>query len=174
MKLGGLATSGFFSLFVGVGFVISQVGTAFLGPYLRWISIGIGASIVALGFVMIIGGTPSLHLDIRVHQSRNPKSVFAFGIGYALASLGCTLRVFLSTLLASLTVSGAWGALLVLLAYAAGMGLVMISVTTALSVSEGAARTYIRRVVPLIQRAAALLMVVAGLVLIYFYAVVWR
>lgn len=174
VQLGGLAASGFFVLFLGIGFAVSQIGTRFLGPYLRWISIGIGITILVLGVLMILGKFPSLHPRLRARRTHTPMAFFTFGIGYGLASLGCTLPIFLSTLLASLASGGAGGAFLVLIAYAAGMSLVMVSVTTALSVSEGAARTYIRKIVPLVQRASAGLMALAGGVVIYFYSVVWR
>ncbi|MBI4416350.1 MAG: hypothetical protein HY557_05150 [Euryarchaeota archaeon] len=174
LKLGGLAASGFFLLFLGIGFLVSQLGVHLLGAYLKWISIGIGVAIIALGLLLLTGTVPTFHLRLRGPTSRSPASIFTFGIGYGLASLGCTLPVFLSTLLASLAVGGAEGAFFVLLAYAAGMGLVMVGVSVALSLSEGAARTYVRRIVPHIQRASAVLVVVAGFVVVYFYAVVWR
>lgn len=174
MRLGGLAASGFFVLFLGIGALVSQIGSRLLGPYLRWISIGIGIAMLGLGLAMASGKFPALHPRIRAPRSRTPASMFTFGIGYGLASLGCTLPIFLSTVLASLAVGGAWGAFFVLLAYAAGMGLVMVTTTVALSVSEGAVRAYIRRIVPLVQRASAGLMALAGGVVIYFYAVVWR
>lgn len=174
MVLGGFAASGFFILFLGIGFVVSQVGSRFLGPNLRWISIGIGITILVLGFLMAIGKFPAWHPRLRGPRSRTSASMFLFGIGYGLASLGCTLPVFLSTILASLATGGALGAFFVLIAYAAGMGLVMVTVTVALSISEGAVRANVRKIVPFIQRASAGLMAFAGAVVIYFYAVVWR
>jgi len=174
LRLGGSAALGFFILFLGLGSIVSFVGTRLFAPYLRWVSIGIGITIIILGLLFLTGGFPTLHLRISASRSRTPFSVFVFGIGYGLASLGCTLPVFLSALLASLAASGASGAILVLSAYAAGMGLVMITVTIALSASERMARTYIRRLVPLVQRGSAGLMTFAGLVVVYFYAVVWR
>lgn len=174
MVLGGFAASGFFILFLGIGFVVSQIGSRFLGPNLRWISIGIGITIVVLGLLMAIGKFPTWHPRLRAPQSRTSASMFLFGIGYGLASLGCTLPVFLSTILASLATGGALGAFFVLVAYAAGMGLVMVTVTVALSISEGTVRAYVRKIVPLIQRGSAGLMAIAGAVVIYFYAVIWR
>lgn len=174
IRLGGVAALGFFSLFFVVAIFVGQVGTLFLGSYLRWISIGIGTTILALGVAMVAAGRFTLHPRFGAPRSRTPASVFVFGIGYGLASLGCTLPVFLSVILASLAAGGPWGAFLVVLAYAAGMGLVMIAVTVSLSVSEGGARTYVRRIVPYVQRVSAALMAVAGGVVIYFYAVVWR
>ena len=174
IALGGFAGSGFFILFLGIGFAVSQIGSRFLGPYLRWASTGIGITILVLGLLMAIGKFPTWHPRLRVPRSRTSASMFLFGIGYGLASRGCTLPVFLSTVLASLATGGTLGAFLVLIAYAAGMGLVMVTVTVALSVSEGAVRAYVRKIVPSIQRASAGLMAIAGAIVIYFYTVIWR
>lgn len=174
VRLGGLAASGFFLLFLGIGVLVSQLGTAFLGPSLRWISIGIGLAIVALALLSLAGRFPTLAVKLPFRPSRGPASLFTFGIAYGLASLGCTLPVFVATALAALTAGGASGAFLVLLAYGGGMGLVMIAATATLALFEEATRTYVRRFVPYVQRASAALMAVAGAVVVFFYAVVWR
>lgn len=173
VRLGLIASLGFLLLFLAAGAFVSLVGVRFLGPYLRWISIGIGVVIIALGWLQWAGRGLGISIPVRAPKNRTAFSIFAFGIGYALASLGCTLPVFLATLFASVTAAGGWGALLVLLAYGAGMGLVMVVVTTSLAVSEEAASTYVRRLVPLIKRASSLLLMLAGAVIIYFYAVIW-
>lgn len=173
VRLGLIASLGFLLLFLATGAFVSLVGVRFLGPYLRWISIGIGVVIITLGLLQLSGKGFGISIPVRAPRNRTALSIFAFGIGYALASLGCTLPVFLATLFASLTAAGGLGALLVLLAYGAGMGLVMVVVTASLAVSEEAATTYVRRLVPLIKSASSLLLMLAGAVIIYFYAVVW-
>ncbi len=173
VRLGLIASLGFLLLFLAAGAFVSLVGVRFLGPYLRWISIGIGVVIIALGWLQWAGKGVGISIPLRGPKNRTAFSIFAFGIGYALASLGCTLPVFLATLFASLAAAGAWGTLLVLVAYGAGMGLVMVVVSASLAVSEEAARTYVRRLVPLIKRASSLLLMVAGAVIVYFYAVIW-
>lgn len=173
-QLGLVASLGFFLLFLGMGAFVSFAGAGLIGPYLKWISIGIGATIITLGFLQLAGRALSLPLPIRVPVRRSAFSILTFGTAYALASLGCTLPIFISILLASLTAGGSLGTLLVVMSYAAGMALVMVVVTTALALSEGAAVAYIRRIVPHVKAASSLLMVLAGGVVIYFYAVVWR
>lgn len=173
VRLGLIASVGFLLLFLAAGGVVSLLGSQFLGPYLRWISIGIGVVIIALGWLQWAGKGLGISIPVRGPKNRTAFSIFAFGIGYALASLGCTLPVFLATLFASLTAAGAWGTLLVLLAYGAGMGLVMVVVSASLAVSEEAAKTYVQRLVPLIKQASSLLLMVAGAVIVYFYAVIW-
>ncbi len=172
--MGLLGSLGFFLLFLGMGVLVSLIGTGLVGPYLRWASLAIGAGIVGLGFVQLAGRALSLPLIMRAPAKRGPLSIFTFGTLYALASLGCTLPIFLSVLLASLAAGGLAGTLLVLVSYAAGMALVMVVVTTGLAISEEAAMAYVRRIVPHVKRASSALMVVAGVVVIYFYAVVWR
>jgi cytochrome c-type biogenesis protein len=174
VQMGLLASVGFFLLFLGMGGLVSLAGTELIGPYLKWISIGIGGTIIALGLLQLAGRNLSVPFFVAAPTKRGPFSIFAFGTGYALASLGCTLPIFISVLLASLTVAGITGTLLTLGAYAAGMALVMVVVTAALALTEGAAVAYVRRIVPHVKRASSLLMVLAGGIVIYFYGVVWR
>lgn len=173
VRLGLIASLGFLLLFLAAGAFVSLVGVRFLGPYLRWISIGIGVAIIALGWLQWAGKGLGISLPLKGPTNRTAFSIFAFGIGYALASLGCTLPVFLATLFASLAAAGPWGTMLVLAAYGAGMGLVMVVISASLAVSEEAAKTYVQRLVPLIKRASSLLLMLAGAVIVYFYAVVW-
>lgn len=172
--LGLLASSGFFLVFGGVGGLVALIGTSLVGPYLRWISIAIGAIIVGLGVLFLLGRLPSVRLPIRAPRGRTPLSILLFGAAYGLASLGCTLPLFLSTLLLSLTAGGAAAALLIVLAYAAGMAAVMIVATAALAVSETGVRVYLRRIVPHVQIVSSALMLGAGVVIIAYYTVIWR
>jgi predicted N-acetyltransferase YhbS len=92
-----------------------------------------------------------------------------FGIGYGVASLGCTLPIFLAVVGAA--ASGA-STVLVFAVYGAGMALVL----TALSVGaallrEGLARG-LRRLLPYMSRiAGALLMAAGGYLAYYWYRV---
>lgn len=173
IRLGLMASLGFFLLFLGVGGLVATVGGRFLGPSLKWISVGIGAAIVALGLIQLGGRDLRLALPFKGPSGKGPLALLAFGVGYGLASLGCTLPVFLSALFASLAAGGGLSTFLVLLSYAAGMGLVMVVVTTSLAVSEETARAFLRRAIPFVRTASSVLLVLAGLVVIYYYTVIW-
>ena len=89
-----------------------------------------------------------------------------FGVGYGVASLGCTLPVFLAVV--GSAASGASTAV-VFAAYGAGMAVVVTALALAAAfLREGLARG-LRRVLPYMSRIAGALLVVAGGYLAYYW-----
>ena len=91
------------------------------------------------------------------------KGFFIFGVAFATASLSCTLPIFLTA------VGGFVAAASQFVSYALGMGLVILLVTLGIAVFKGAVVGQIRAVTPCVERLSALLMVVAGSYIVYFW-----
>jgi cytochrome c biogenesis protein CcdA len=85
--------------------------------------------------------------------------MFVYGVAYALASLGCTLPIFLVAVGTALAV-GPVGSLVLFVAY--GLGLVLTAVALGAALFRGIVSTSLRRVLPYVQQVSALLLVVAG------------
>lgn len=158
----GLAvTAGFLAVFGTLGAVLS-VGAAGIARYLPWGTILIGAGLVFLGLWLFAGR----HLLVRVPQfeaPRRPRSFRAmavYGAAYAVASLACTLPVFL-VVVGTALVAGP-GRLLVFLAYGLGMASILMAVTVSAVLFQGALTRYLRGLIPYTQQVGALLLVVAG------------
>src|SRR6266496_1179769 len=110
LLLGLLVTSGFLVVFGGAGIAISS-GLRAIVQWVPFVALLVGVALTLLGVWLLAGRSlpfslPALNVDL---QSRNPKTAFLFGIAYALASLGCTLPVFLVVVGTSLTAAGAIG-----------------------------------------------------------------
>lgn len=91
------------SMSAGAVGVVATAGTtlsllASLGSRLiPWVSGGIGVAFVVLGAGSLLGVTRFPHFSFDPRPSRRGRSVPAvYGAAYAVASLGCTLPVFLS------------------------------------------------------------------------------
>lgn len=168
LQLGLGASAGFFALLLATAGVIALLPLRALVPALPYVSIVIGALIVALGALYAFGRGPSIPLP-RAIAARTPRSVFAFGVAYALASLGCTFPIFLSVLLAGASTGSALTSAVSLVVYAGGMSLVMIAITLGLALSEGGARKFLRSAIPRVSKAAAIVMIAAGLYVIYYW-----
>jgi cytochrome c biogenesis protein CcdA len=129
-----------------------------------------GIALVVLGF-WLLAGKPfpfSVALpQINVSRARNPKSAFVFGIGYALASLSCTLPVFLSIVGASLTISGLLSGAIMFGGYALGMAVVLMSVAIGTALLKGAIAQWYRKFLPHVYRISAVMLIVAGMYLIW-------
>jgi cytochrome c biogenesis protein CcdA len=82
-------------------------------------------------------------------------------------SVGCTLPIFLIWVVQPL-LQGFMGGLLNFLAYAAGMGLLMLLLSLAVSFSKEFIHQYLRPLMRYVHKAAALVMIGAGSYLIYY------
>ncbi len=95
--------------------------------------------------------------------------MYVFGVAYAVASLGCTLPVFLSVVGASLAVRGPGAATAVLAAYGAGMSAVMMTLAlVAGEVRDRLVKT-LRRALPRMEQISGALLLVAGVYLSYYW-----
>jgi len=90
-----------------------------------------------------------------------------FGVGYATASLACTIPIFLLVVSTAIT-SNLIDGMLSFLAYAIGMSLAFMFVSVGTAFSKGLIEAHIRKLMPLIQKLASLLIIAAGIYIIYF------
>jgi len=90
-----------------------------------------------------------------------------------LASIGCTLPVFISILLFSLSEGGFYEAFATFLLYALGMSAMMILINLLLSFAKQGAINAIRRSMGIIRVMSAALMIMIGSYLIYYYIDAW-
>lgn len=171
LKTGLMVTAGFLLVFGLVGLPITYGATRIVRT-IPWIGMALGVTLLAVGIATFFGRKISMTINnpIRPEQNRKPQTMFLFGIGYGIASLGCTLPVFLAVIGASLATQGAGGALLVLVAYGLGMAIMLILFSTgAALVRDGLVRS-VRKIMPYMGRITGAMLSVAGLYLTYYWA----
>lgn len=169
LVLGLLVTAGFLAVFASAAIILSAGLRAFV-RLIPFAALGVGVALVVLGVLMLAGrssslGLPLPRMDLRV---RNPRAVFLFGVGYALASMGCTLPVFLVVVGSSLSTSGVAGAASLFLSYAGGMATVLMSVSLGAALVKGAVAQGFAKLLPYVNRVAAGLLILAGLYLLWY------
>lgn len=169
-----VVTGGFVLLFGGTGAVIS-VGGRLIVSVVPWVALGIGVILVFLGLAMLRGRHLSANFAAGLaSRLGDPGAVsvrgfFVFGVAYALASLSCTLPIFLTVVGSSLAVSGFVAAVAQFVSYALGMGLVVLVLTLGIGLFKGAMVGGIRRALPYVERVSALLLIVAGGYIVYYW-----
>ncbi|MFQ5795191.1 MAG: cytochrome c biogenesis CcdA family protein [Candidatus Bipolaricaulia bacterium] len=57
LRLGGTVSSGFFTIFVGLGLIVSALGSI-IARYIPWVASVIGVGLVILGVLMILSDAP--------------------------------------------------------------------------------------------------------------------
>lgn len=170
LLMGALVTLGFVLVFGLVGLPVSA-GARELLELFPWASLVVGALLVGLGLWLLWPGhylVLSPATRVVAPEGRAPWLALAFGVAYAVASLGCTLPIFL-VVVGSALAGGFLGGLLQFLYYALGMGLVVSLVAVAMALFREAAVRPLRRVLPHVQRLAALFLVLAGAYLIAYW-----
>ena len=101
--------------------------------------------------------------------TRDNRSIFGFGVSYAVASLSCTLPVFLSVVVGSIATASFVSGLATYLAYGLGMSALLIAVTLALAFAKQGFVRRLRSMLRYVQRVSAGFLVVAGLYIIWFW-----
>jgi len=95
--LAGAAVSlGFVAIFVIAGVILAS-GASWLGPALPWIGITLGLGLALIGALWVVGARlPGLPVVDACRRVNSRYGAFGFGISYGLASISCTLPVFMS------------------------------------------------------------------------------
>ena len=155
-------TAGFVAVFGAFGLLFETVlsqGTVL--DHIGYVTIGIGVAMGLLGLWMLAGRAVNLRLPkfSRGTGGRGLGSMLMFGISYAVASLSCTIGLFIAAVASSFSADGVANGTANFVAYGVGMGAVMVFLTMALAL----ART---SVVPAMRRMFRWINPISGLVLI--------
>jgi len=156
------------SLSIGFLAVFGILGLAFAGligeisSILRYITLVMGVLLVVLGIAMLRGFQPLLKLPKleKGTGSRSSVSMFLFGVSYAIASLSCTIGIFVSAIPADgSSFLDRFGAFL---SYGLGMGLLATVLTLAVAFGKKGIVNRMRSILPKINMISAVILVVVG------------
>ena len=167
----GLATTiGFVFVFGTIGTAIS-LGARELIHWLPWAGLVVGVALAAIGLAVLAGKHVAVRLpNVRTRVGQPSLSGdLLFGVGYGTASLSCTLPVFLAATGTAVT-GGVGASALSYVAYALGMGTILTALAIAAALSRRGLALALRRVLPYVQRASGLLLLLAGAYVVYYWA----
>lgn len=132
----GLAASvGVAVVFVALAALVLAVGRPMAGV-LDALEPVVGVALVVLGLAVVTGHGPTWHTALPERRTDTTGFVL-FGAAYAVAAAGCVAPLFLAIVLRALTYP-AGSAALVVGAYAAGFGALMLAATVAIAVGHTA------------------------------------
>ncbi len=158
--LGLLLGLGAFLTFALIGGALSLVGTA-LGAYLPYLNLALGLLLIALGVLSLLGRGVGLGVGARAPRGGGPGEFFLFGLAYGLASLGCTLPIFLAVVGFAFA-KGPGEGLLALLAYGSGMAGALTAIGVLVGFGKEELVRGLRRAGRWIEPLGALLLLAAG------------
>ena len=173
----GLSVSvGFVALFGAVGLILGFGSQAVVVSALPYIGLAVGVLLIGAGAYMATGGKIYTSLAQRAASrigdpsQLNVSGYVLFGVSYGLASLSCTLPLFLAVLgVGAGLSSGFLETLSQFLLYAAGMGSVIMVLTLGMAVARTVLIRWMRTALPYVGVVGAWLMVVAGTYIVFYW-----
>lgn len=165
-----LAVSSGFVVVFGVIGVALEVFSLTIEPYLPYVVAVMGLALMVLGVAMLRGFQPSVslpHLD-KGGRTRELRSMALFGVSYAIASLSCTLPVFLLNVVNAFSAEGPAQGLAIYLAFALGMASVLTALTVTMALARQGLLRSLRSSLPYITRASGGFLVLVGAFLAYW------
>ncbi|MDT0329818.1 cytochrome c biogenesis CcdA family protein [Nocardiopsis lambiniae] len=162
-------TGGFTVVFAAFGLVAVPLALS-LERHLPWATVVIGVALVGMG-AWLLAGREIGFLMPRPSPGRPVRSLrwaTAYGVTYAIASLSCTIGPFLALTTSALRTTSALGMVGVFATYAAGMGLVVGTLTVAVALARDSVASRLRSALPYVTRAGGALLVLAGAYVTYY------
>ena len=179
---GLMVSFGFVAVFSLIGIAVSYIGRTIL-RYVGWLDLSIGILLIIIGFIYLLNLNTKINLNSLTNFGEKLKSnklknkylsFFLYGVGFAIASLGCTLPIFLLVVTTAIKSSGFLNGVITFLIYAAGMSFFMILFSLGVAFSKTIIEKTLKRWMPYIYNFGAIIVILAGAYLIYNQIVLGR
>lgn len=169
LSVSAAVTLGFVAVFGIMGIIWSSV-SGWLGGRLPYFTMAIGAVLVGLGIAMLRGFEPVINLPkLQLSERRRElSSMFLYGVSYAIASLSCTIGVFLAVTSTTLADSSFGQGVATFVAYGLGMGATLAVLTIAVALAKQGIVGRFRRLLPHIHTISGVLLIAAGAFVTYY------
>lgn len=170
LVVSGAVSSGFLSVFLAVG-LMTEFFTDWLAENAKYATAVIGVALIVLGFAMLFGyrlpiSTPKL--DAGGHH-RTIGSMFVYGIAYAVASISCTIGLFIATLFGTGRRAGYAAGVANIVAYGVGMALLVTALTVTLAVANLGLLRVLRSGMQYVEMIAGAFVLLSGAYLLWYF-----
>jgi cytochrome c biogenesis protein CcdA len=170
LAVGLSVSAGFMSVFLVIG-IITKWATSWFLDKAPYVSLVIGILLIPLGIAMLFGyklpfTTPKLDVGKR---DRSVVSMFVFGVAYAVASIGCTIGLFLSVVLGAMSSSGLLTGMAAIFLYGLGMALLVTGLTVTLALANTAVLKVLRKGMAWFEYVAGVFVLLTGLYLTWYW-----
>ena len=173
LLVGTSVSAGFIAVFLAVGSIAEFIDYWVIRNS-KYVTGVIGLTFVVLGVAMLAGYRPRFatpHLDPG-GRTRSVGSMFVYGLAYAVASLGCTMPLFLPAVFGAGRREGIVTGVSSAALYGLGMSLVVVALTVSLALANQALLRLLRTAMRYVDLLAAAFLLLSGLYLLYYFVVV--
>jgi cytochrome c-type biogenesis protein len=170
LKMTAAMTAGFTGVFAVFGLLIAPAATS-AQRYLPWFTVVVGVAVTGAGLWLLSGrslGSPGWRLGGGAPVTRSTRSMFGFGVSYAVASLTCTIAPFLAVVVSAFRVDSWFAGSALFLLYAAGMGLVVGTAALGVALAQQSLVRAARRLGRLVPTVGGVLLLLIGVYVTYY------
>jgi cytochrome c-type biogenesis protein len=171
----GATSSGFIAVFLVVG-TISRLLTRWIEQQAKYAGFVIGLGLIVMGFAMVAGWKPQSALLQRrgtalagERRDRTVRSMFLFGVAYAVASIGCSLAFLTTAIFGSIRTTGFVSGVFSIVLYGVGMSLLVMALTVTLAFAQGGLLRALRGAMRYLDRVAAVFILATGAYLAWYW-----
>jgi cytochrome c-type biogenesis protein len=166
-------TSGFIVLFASAGLLVGAGGQAVTDIFpVVGLLVGvllIGAGTYRLGGGLLYSAAPE-QLSARLGAgSTGPRGYLLFGLTYGIASLSCTLPIFLAVLGGSLATASIGDTLAQMVLYGLGMGFVISLLTLAVALFRESMQRWLKKAMRYADPLGTAFLFIAGMYIVYYW-----
>jgi cytochrome c biogenesis protein CcdA len=170
LVVSGAVSAGFLSVFLVIG-AITRFFTDWVTANAKYATAVIGVGLIVLGIAMLFGyrlpiTTPKLDAGGR---DRTVKSMFVYGVAYAVASIGCTIGLFITTLFGTANREGYAAGVASVVAYGAGMALLVTALTVTLAFANVGLLRVLRSGMQHVETLAGAFVLLSGTYLLWYF-----
>lgn len=171
LQVGLVMSAGVVGVLALAGLVIS-LGLRVLITIVPWLAIAIGLGLIVLGWRTLTDRPiPGLRTATSGPADRSLRSVAVFGASYAVASLSCTLPVFLAVAAGSSVQTGVAASIATVLAYGVGMSMLLVVLTIAVALGRTTLVRRVRASAGWLKVVSGVVAIAAGVVLVWYWVV---
>jgi cytochrome c-type biogenesis protein len=175
LTVAGVVAVAFTGLFGAMGAVFS-LGSAAIVRVLPWAGLGVGIVLILVGGLALAGRPIGQRLPHRLADrlgrgagEEGTRGYAAFGLAYGVASLGCTLPLFLALMGTAVAAAGTLAAVVAFALYGAGMAAVLGVITLLAGVLTASVVGRIRTVTRFVTGLSATLLMLSGAYVVYYW-----
>jgi cytochrome c-type biogenesis protein len=168
-------TLSFVALFGAVGLILGVIGAS-AGGWLPWVSLSTGVMLAIAAGRLLAGGSvaaPSAErLATRLGSAATSTGLVAYaayGLAFALSSLGCALPLFLTVVGTGVARGGVLGGMSELVLYALGMSVVVSLLTVSFGLFGRGVLARVRAVGGVLQPVSSALLLATGGYIVYYW-----
>ena len=170
LKVSAAVSSGFLAVFLAIGFLSVPLRST-ISANSKYVTGFIAIGLIVLGTAMLFGYklpfmTPQIESG---KKDQTVKSMFVYGVAYAVASIGCTIGLFLATVFSARPDETFIDSVANMVAYGAGMALLVSALTVGFAFANTTLLKFLRNAMQYVDKIAAAFVVLSGLYLAWYF-----